>query len=75
MSDSVLADIIVYAVLAGLAGGIVYAIKKGFRSGNATTVYGATAELYTKDKKAAMEVITEQRAKKKMEEQDNGLPE
>lgn len=30
---------------------------------------GATAEMYTGDKKRAMEILVEQKAKKKMEEQ------
>jgi len=35
-------------------------------------IYGATDEFYTTDKKRAIEVVAEQKACKKMEEQESG---
>ncbi|MBN1301497.1 MAG: hypothetical protein JW995_09815 [Melioribacteraceae bacterium] len=69
-----MAELLLVIFLVVMIVGIVYAIKKGFSS-NITTIYGATAELHNKDKKAAMEILVETKANKKMEEQENGEPE
>ena len=55
--------------------GIVFIARKrkfGFQS---TVLFGATHEFYDKDKKAAIEIIVEQKAGKKMEEQSSSEPE
>lgn len=46
--------------------------KIGFQS---TVLFGATHEFYDKDKKAAIEIMVEQKAGKKMEEQNSAEPE
>ena len=55
------------------AGIIIIARKRkfGFQS---TALFGATHEFYDKDKKAAIEIMVEQKAGKKMEEQSSGEP-
>ena len=45
--------------------------KFGFQS---IVLFGATHEFYDKDKKAAIEIMVEQKAGKKMEEQSSGEP-
>ena len=72
MDESLIAELVVYVLIGFLFIGVVVVAVFGIKGSNATTVYGATAEFYTKDKKAAMETIIEQKAKKKMEEQENG---
>ena len=59
--------IIIFAVI------IIIARKRkfGFQS---TALFGATHEFYDKDKKAAIEIMVEQKAGKKMEEQSSGEP-
>ncbi len=56
------------------AGIIIIARKRkfGFQS---TLLFGATHEFYDKDKKAAIEIMVEQKAGKKMEEQSSDEPE
>lgn len=50
-----------------------FLVARGFsRRSNLTIVYGATSDMYTKDKKYSMEYIIENQAKKKMEEQESG---
>ena len=46
--------------------------KFGFQS---TVLFGTTHEFYDKDKKAAIEIMVEQKAGKKMEEQSSAEPE
>ncbi len=46
--------------------------KFGFQS---TVLFGATHEFYDKEKKAAIEIMVEQKSGKKMEEQSSGEPE
>lgn len=74
MEESFLAELFIYILLAGLVVGIILAFRSGFKGGNSVTVFGATADMYTKDKRAAMETLTEVKAKKKMEEEENGEP-
>ena len=50
---------------------IVRKRKFGFQS---TVLFGATHEFYDKDKKAAIEIMVEQKAGKKMEEQSSDEP-
>ncbi len=59
--------IIIFAVI------IIIARKRkfGFQS---TALFGATHEFYDKDKKAAIEIMVEQKAGKKMEEQSSDEP-
>ena len=59
--------IIIFAVI------IIIARKRkfGFQS---TVLFGATHEFYDKDKKAAIEIMVEQKAGKKMEEQSSDEP-
>ena len=54
--------------------GIIFIARKrkfGFQS---TVLFGATHEFYDKDKKAAVEIMVEQKSGKKMEEQSSGEP-
>jgi len=59
--------VIIFAVI------IIIARKRkfGFQS---TALFGATHEFYDKDKKAAIEIMVEQKAGKKMEEQSSEEP-
>ena len=75
MSEELIGDIIPILLIALLVVGVLFVVIKGIGSSNSTTIYGATAELYNKDKQAAMETIVEVNAKKKMQEQTNGEPE
>ena len=56
-----------------ITGIIIIARKRkfGFQS---TALFGATHEFYDKDKKAAIEIMVEQKAGKKMEEQSSEEP-
>ncbi len=56
-----------------ITGIIIIARKRkfGFQS---TVLFGATHEFYDKDKKAAIEIMVEQKAGKKMEEQSSEEP-
>ena len=67
--------ILVGFLLVIIFAGIIFIARKrkfGFQS---TTLFGATHEFYDKDKKAAIEIMVEQKAGKKMEEQSSGEPE
>jgi len=71
-----LVDIIILSVLALLIiGFLIYSIFSGNlkESGSTTTILmGATSDLMSKEQKKAAEVIVEQKAGKKMEEQKSG---
>lgn len=75
MSEELIGQIFPYVLIVILVVGIILVIVRGTGSSNVTTIYGATADMYTKDKKAAMEIIVEKKAKKKMNEQEDGEPE
>ena len=72
-SDSVSLLLIGFLLVIIFAGIIFIARKRkfGFQS---TILFGATHEFYDKDKKAAIEIMVEQKAGKKMEEQSSGEP-
>lgn len=73
MDEKLLANLVPIILIIVMIIGIVISIKKGFTGkGSSVTTYGATAEMFTKDRKAAMETIIEQKAKKKMNEQESG---
>ena len=66
MSEELLGRILPYALA------VIFVAGKGLSKSNVSSIYGATAEMYNTDKKAAMEIIVEQKAKKKMNGQENG---
>ena len=72
-SDSISILLIAFLLVIIFAGIIIIARKRkfGFQS---TALFGATHEFYNKDKKAAIEIMVEQKAGKKMEEQSSGEP-
>ena len=78
VTPQLLALIVVIVVLALSVIGIVYLITrprtKSIAGSMTTTVFGATDGFLTKDKKAAVEIMTEIKAKKKMEEQSSKEP-
>jgi hypothetical protein len=58
--------------------GIFVKVSRGLRKGGGsmtTIMYGATDAFYHKDKKKAIEVIVEQKAGKRLEEQSSEDPE
>ena len=62
-------------LIVAIVGFIVIALKSRKSLGGLTHImYGATDEFYTADKKRAIEVVVEQKAGKKMEEQETGKP-
>ena len=71
LTSLLLVGILLVIIFAGI---IIIARKRkfGFQS---TVLFGATHEFYDKDKKAAIEIMVEQKAGKKMEEQSSGEPE
>ncbi|NNG26502.1 MAG: hypothetical protein HKM87_03185 [Ignavibacteriaceae bacterium] len=72
-SDLISLLIVAFLFLAIFAGIIFIAWKRkfGFQS---TVLFGATHEFYDKDKKEAIEIMVEQKAGKKMDEQKSGEP-
>ena len=72
-SDSISLLLIGFLLVIIFAGIIIIARKRkfGFQS---TVLFGATREFYDKDKKAAIEIMVEQKAGKMMEEQSSGEP-
>jgi hypothetical protein len=73
-SDSISLLFVGFLLVVIFVGIIIIARKRkyGFQS---TVLFGATHEFYDKDKKAAVEIMVEQKAGKKMEEQSSGEPE
>ncbi|MFC2135218.1 hypothetical protein ACFLTH_11425 [Bacteroidota bacterium] len=60
-------------VILFIVGFVAIALKSRKGLGGLTHImYGATDEFYTKDKKRAIEIMMEQKAGKKMEEQESG---
>lgn len=77
ISSDLLALIFIIAFIILIVIGIIYAIatkRTGGGSMNSVTFYGATAEFYNKDKKAAIEHVLDVQADKKMEEEESGDP-
>jgi len=78
MDSEILAFLVIAAILLLTVWGIYYFIThprtKHIAGGMSTTVFGATDGFMTPDKKAAVEIITEVKAKKKMEEQSSKEP-
>ncbi len=72
-SDLISLLLIAFLLLIIFAGIIFIARKRkfGFQS---TVLFGATHEFYDKDKKAAIEIMVEEKAGKKMEEQSSEEP-
>lgn len=72
-SDLISLLLVRFLLLIIFVGIIIIARKRkfGFQS---TALFGATHEFYDKDKKAAIEIMVEQKAGKKMEEQSSGEP-
>lgn len=64
MSEELLGRILPYALAVIFVAGIVFLLVKGLSKSNVSCIYGATAEMYNTEKKAAMEIIVEQKAKK-----------
>ena len=73
-SDLISLLVVGFLLVVIFAGIIIIARKRkfGFQS---TLLFGATHEFYDKDKKAAIEIMVEQKAGKKMEEQSSDEPE
>ena len=73
-SDLISLLVVGFLLVVIFAGIIIIARKRkfGFQS---TLLFGATHEFYDKDKKAAIEIMVEQKAGKKMEEQNSDEPE
>jgi hypothetical protein len=77
MSSDLIANVLVVIIGLSLFITIIILFFRGYRSrggGSITTMAGATAEMLTEDKKRAMEVLVEQKANKKMEEQASDEP-
>jgi len=65
---------VVAFLLSAIFAGIIFIARKrkfGFQS---TVLFGATHEFYDKDKKEAIEIMVEQKAGKKMDEQNSEEP-
>ncbi len=78
MSPDTLALIFVIVFVVIILVALIYFIAKpsSRRKGsfNSVTIYGATADLLTKDKKEAIEHVLDVQAEKKMQEQESGDP-
>jgi len=74
MGDDLFSLLLIGFLLIIIFAGIIIIARKrkfGFQS---TVLFGATHEFYDKDKKAAIEIMVEQKAGKKMEEQSSEEP-
>jgi hypothetical protein len=70
MTNTILAYLIVFVVIAALIAGIANMIKHPKSSGFASLT--AFHDLQAKDKQAGIEAVIEQQAEKKLEEQESG---
>ena len=74
MDSDLISLLLIGFLLVIIFAGIIFIARKrkiGFQS---TVLFGATHEFYDKDKKAAIEIMVEQKAGKKMEEQSSEEP-
>ena len=74
MGDDLFSLLLIGFLLVIIITGIIIIARKrkfGFQS---TVLFGATHEFYDKDKKEAIEIMVEQKAGKKMEEQSSEEP-
>ena len=67
--------VVIIIIILSVAVFIFAALKIRRKGGSfATNLFGATYEFYGKDKREAIEVITELKAGKKWEEEESGKP-
>ena len=74
MDSDLISLLLVGFLLVIIFAGIIFIARKrkfGFQS---TVLFGTTHEFYDKDKRAAIEIMVEQKAGKKMEKQSSGEP-
>jgi hypothetical protein len=57
MNEEFFAHLFPYVIIGLLVIGVFFVIIKGTGSSNATTIYGATAELYNTDKKPPWKLL------------------
>ena len=77
MNSETIADLLIVLLVLSLLITIIAVISKGFKSrggGSITTMAGATHDMLNDDRKRALGILVEQKAKKKMEEQETGEP-
>ena len=75
MNSDLISLLLIGFLLLIIFAGIIFIARKrrfGFQS---TVLFGATHEFYDKEKKAAIEIMVEEKAGKKMEEQSSSEPE
>jgi predicted Holliday junction resolvase-like endonuclease len=76
MDSSLFSIAVVVVIILIIMVGIVYLAKRSKRGSGfqSSVLFGSTYEFYDKGKQAAIEVIVEEKAGKKMEEQKSGEP-
>lgn len=74
MDSDLISLLLIGFLLLIIFAGIIFIARKrtfGFQS---TVLFGSTHEFYDKDKKAAVEILVEEKAGKKLEEQNSNEP-